>query len=219
MPSARRKLGRTGVQLSVVGFPGLALIHYDQEKCTTALHEAFERGVNYFDVAPPTATASARLKWASVCRACRGQILPGLQDEKTGQGGRHGGNGEIAEAAQDRPFRPVSASSPRPTGPRQTGPRARRRHGSDSQGEEQGKVQHIGYSAHTTKAALTVMEGFKFDTVMFPINFVEFYTRGFGKEVLDLAAKQGAGVLAIKPLSWEPGRRAQRKPASGGTAR
>jgi predicted aldo/keto reductase-like oxidoreductase len=37
---------------------------------------------------------------------------------------------------------------------------------------------------------------------MFPINFVEFYTRGFGKEVLALANEQGAGVLAIKPLSW-----------------
>jgi len=37
---------------------------------------------------------------------------------------------------------------------------------------------------------------------MFPINFVEYYTRGFGKDVLELAQKQGTAVLAIKPLSW-----------------
>ncbi|HWH71891.1 MAG TPA: aldo/keto reductase, partial [Candidatus Sulfotelmatobacter sp.] len=48
----RRALGRTGQKLSVVGFPGLALVHYEQEKCTTAIHDAFERGVNYYDVAP-----------------------------------------------------------------------------------------------------------------------------------------------------------------------
>ena len=30
----RRVLGRTGQKLSVVGFPGLALIHYDQAECT-----------------------------------------------------------------------------------------------------------------------------------------------------------------------------------------
>src|SRR5438105_14059217 len=48
----RRSLGRTGRKLSVVGFPGLALIHYDQEKCTASIHNAFERGLNYFDVAP-----------------------------------------------------------------------------------------------------------------------------------------------------------------------
>ena len=32
----RRVLGRTGQKISVVGFPGLALNHYDQEKGTAA---------------------------------------------------------------------------------------------------------------------------------------------------------------------------------------
>ena len=48
----RRTLGKTGVKLSIVGFPGLALADLEQEKCTKAIHDAFERGVNYFDVAP-----------------------------------------------------------------------------------------------------------------------------------------------------------------------
>lgn len=45
------------------------------------------------------------------------------------------------------------------------------------------------------------MKGFYFDTVMFPINFVEFFKMDFGKTVLELADKQGAAVLAIKPMS------------------
>ena len=69
-------------------------------------------------------------------------------------------------------------------------------------GKEQGKLKHIGFSAHTTKGALEAMKNFKFDTVMFPINFVEYYTRGFGKEVMALANEQGAGLISIKPLSW-----------------
>ena len=36
---------------------------------------------------------------------------------------------------------------------------------------------------------------------MFPINFVEFYLRDFGKAVLELADERGAAVLAIKPMS------------------
>jgi hypothetical protein len=48
----RRMLGRTGEKVSIVGFPGLALSHYDQKRGTEGLHDAFERGVNYFDVAP-----------------------------------------------------------------------------------------------------------------------------------------------------------------------
>jgi predicted aldo/keto reductase-like oxidoreductase len=67
--------------------------------------------------------------------------------------------------------------------------------------KEEGKVRHLGFSAHTTKGALEAMKSFRFDTVMFPINFVEYYQMGFGKPVLQLAREQGAAVLAIKAMS------------------
>ena len=68
--------------------------------------------------------------------------------------------------------------------------------------KDQGKIKYIGFSAHTTKGALEAMKTFRFDSIMFPINFVEFYTRGFGKEVMELANEQGAGLISIKPISW-----------------
>ena len=49
---------------------------------------------------------------------------------------------------------------------------------------------------------------------MFPINFIEMLQLGFGKPVLELAAEQGAGVLAIKPMcrgSWPEGVERTRK--------
>jgi len=58
------------------------------------------------------------------------------------------------------------------------------------------------------------MNGFRFNTIMFPINFVEFFKMGFGKPVLELADKQGAAVLAIKTLSkgpWPKGANRTRK--------
>ena len=39
--------------------------------------------------------------------------------------------------------------------------------------KKEGKIRHIGFSAHTTLSALAAMDRFKFDTVMFPINFIE----------------------------------------------
>jgi len=74
--------------------------------------------------------------------------------------------------------------------------------------KEEGKIRHIGFSAHSTKAAMEVLKGFNFDTVMFPINFVEYYKRDFGRAVLEQAERQGAAVLAIKPMSrgaWPQG--------------
>ena len=45
------------------------------------------------------------------------------------------------------------------------------------------------------------MKGFRFDTVMFPINFVEYLRCGFGKDVPELAKQQGVAMLAIKAMS------------------
>src|SRR3974377_1652078 len=58
----RRMLGRTGLKVSVVAFPGLALTKCDQEKGTAALHSAFDGGVNYFDVAPNYGNGDAEIK-------------------------------------------------------------------------------------------------------------------------------------------------------------
>jgi hypothetical protein len=49
---------------------------------------------------------------------------------------------------------------------------------------------------------------------MFPINFVEYYTIGYGKALLAEAKAQGAGVLAIKAMAygrWPEGAERTRK--------
>jgi len=199
----RRTLGRTGVNLSVVGFPGLSLTHCDQEKGTAALQNAFQRGVNYFDVAPNYGNGDAEIKMGVGLQAMdRSKYFLACKTHKRDKAG--------AQMELERSLQRLKTDHfdlyqlhhlVRPDEVKQV-------FGSDGAMEvvlkarEEGKVKYIGFSAHTTKAALEAMKTFKFDTVMFPINFVEFYTRGFGKEVLALADEQGAGVLAIKPLSW-----------------
>jgi predicted aldo/keto reductase-like oxidoreductase len=199
----RRSLGRTGQKLSIVGFPGLAFVHYDQERCNTGVRDVFERGVNYFDVAPAYGKGE--------CETKMGIALQGLPRDKyflackTKKRDKEGARQELEASLKllktdhfdlyqlhhlSKPSEVKEALGP--DGAMETLLKAR----------EEGKIRWIGFSAHTTKAALDVMNGFKFDTVMFPINFVEYYTRGFGKEVLELANEQGAGVLSIKPLSW-----------------
>lgn len=199
----RRPLGRTGQKLSVVGFPGLALIHYEQEKCTAAIHDAFARGVNYYDVAPAYGEGK--------CETKMGIGLQGLDRSKyflackTKKRDKEGARQQLEDSLKllktdyfdlyqlHHLVRPAEVKQALgPGGAMETLLKAK----------EEGKIKYIGFSAHTTKGALEAMKGFKFDTVMFPINFVEYYTRDFGKDVLTLANEQGAAVLAIKPLSW-----------------
>jgi len=47
----RRRLGRTGLQVSVVGFGGIPIIALSREKAEKVVRYAYEKGVNYFDTA------------------------------------------------------------------------------------------------------------------------------------------------------------------------
>lgn len=198
----RRPLGKTGEKLSMVGFPGLALVHGEQPEGTAAVHKAFERGVNFFDVAPAYGNG--------LCETRLGIALQGLDRSKyflscktkkrDAEGCRKELENSLRELKTDHFDLYQLHHLVRPSEVEQ----ALGKGGvleAVLKAREEGKIRFIGYSAHTTKAALAVMNGFKFDSVMFPINFLEYYKRGFGKDVLELANKQGAGVLAIKPLS------------------
>jgi predicted aldo/keto reductase-like oxidoreductase len=202
----RRLLGRTGEKLSVVGFPGLALSHYEQDRCNKGIRDAFERGVNYYDVAPAYGkNGECEIKMGIGLQAIdRDKIFLACKTKMRDK------DGALKEL--DRSLKRLKTDhfdlyqlhhirTPEevklalgPGGAMETILKAK----------QQGKIRYIGFSAHTTKGALEAMNGFRFDTVMFPINFVEMYKRDFGKAVCNLAKEQGAGVLAIKTLSKGP---------------
>ncbi len=211
----RRMLGRTGQKVSVVGFPGLALIHGDQQAAGEGIRKAFERGVNYFDVAPAYGNGDAEIKMGIGLEAIdRSRIFLAC---KTNKRDKQGAREELERSLvrlkttcfdlyQLHHLRTPAevAQALGPGGALETLLEAKK----------EGKVKHLGFSAHTTKGALAAMRGFRFDTVMFPISFVEYFLLGFGKPVLELAGEQGMGVLAIKALSrgaWPEGVERTRK--------
>lgn len=198
----RRVLGRTGQEISIVTFPGLALMHEDQEKSNAAVRGAFDKGCNYFDVAP----AYGRDGECEIKLGAALQQLP--RDEyvlscKTKARDKEGARVELERSLErlktdhfelyqlhhlvtvDEVKRALG-----PGGAMETLLAAR----------ESGKAKWLGFSAHSTRAAVEAMRAFDFDTVMFPISFAEYYLRDFGREVIEVAAERGAAVIAIKPM-------------------
>ena len=51
-PIPKRKLGKTGEELSIVGFAGIVVMNNSQSFANNIVAEAVDRGINYFDVAP-----------------------------------------------------------------------------------------------------------------------------------------------------------------------
>lgn len=212
----RRALGRTGLKASIVTFPGLALIQGDQVEGTAVIHDAVRRGVNYFDVAPAYGKDGD-------CEIKMGIGLEGIERSdyllacKTRKRDKEGAREELERSLvrlktdyfdvyQLHCLKRVEEVEEAlgPGGAMET----------ILEAKKEGKVRHIGFSAHTTKAALAAMRRYRFDTVMFPITFAEYFLIGFGKPVLELAAEQGAAVLAMKMLSrgaWPKGMERTRK--------
>ena len=212
----KRVLGRTGHKVSVVAFAGLALTHYKQEECNAGVHQAFAKGLNYFDVAPAygkdgdceiklgvALQGLRRSDYVLACKTkardkdgCRQEMERSLTRLKTD----HFDLYQLHHLVKPEDVKQALG----PGGALETVLKAK----------AEGKVRGIGFSAHTTKAALAALRGFDFDTVMFPISFAEYYTRGFGKEVLALAKEKGTAVLSIKTMhagAWPEGAERTRK--------
>ena len=198
----KRVLGRTGFKVSVVGFSGLGLMHYDQERCNAEVHNAFDRGLNYYDVAPAygkdgdceikmgaALQGLDRSRYFLACKTkkrdaagCREELERSLQRLKTDHFDVYQMHHLVKPEDVKTSLSPGGALEMM------------------LQAKKEGKIRAIGFSAHTTKAALAALRGFAFDTVMFPVNYVEYYTRGFAKDVLALAKEKGAAVLSIKTM-------------------
>src|SRR6266540_2328996 len=67
-----------------------------------------------------------------------------------------------------------------------------------------GKVRFLGFSAHSVEAALALMDGFAFDTILFPVNYGTWHAGGFGPQVLARAQEKKMGILALKALAKGP---------------
>lgn len=202
-PIARRAFGNTGRTLPVVGFPGMAMKNGDQKTAATALRRSLDIGVDYFDVAPAYGKNGE-------CEIKMGDGLQGIPRDKyflackTQKDDAKEGRAELERSLQrlktdhfdlyqlhclQREDEVKQALGP--GGVLEMILKAK----------EEGKVRHIGFSAHTTEAALAAMDGFAFDSCMFPINFVEWFSTGFGKEVAARAAEKGISLISIKPVS------------------
>lgn len=58
--------------------------------------------------------------------------------------------------------------------------------------------------AHSVEAALALMDGYAFDTILFPVNYATWYAGGFGPQVLAKAGEKGMGILCLKSTARRP---------------
>jgi len=195
----RRKLGRASDELSIIGFGGIMLNKNTQAFANENIARAFDSGINYFDVAPSYGDAIDRM--GPALKPYRSRCFLAC---KTTKRDRKGAEEELNQSLrkletdhfdvyQMHALTTVDEVKKAfaPDGAMETFLQARR----------DGKIRHIGFSAHSVDAALQAMELFDFDTVLFPLNFVCWNSGNFGPQVYEKAKQRNMGILALKSMA------------------
>ena len=194
-----RPLGKTGMKISVSGYSGFALAHGTQEEGNKAIRNAIDLGVNYFDVAPAYLDSEEKMgiamegisrdKYYLACKTkmrdkddARKELEQSLKRLKTDHFDVYQFHYIRNQDEVEQIFGPNGAME------------------TFAKAKEEGKIRFIGFSSHTTKAAVSALKQYPFASILFPLSFVEYYKIGLGKEVLEEAEKAGTGVLAMKAL-------------------
>ena len=198
-PLARRPLGKTGEQLSIIGFGGIVVMNEPQEEANRIVCEAFEAGVNYFDVAP--SYGDAELKLGPALEPIRKDVFLAC---KTGKRDKEGASSEL-RASLERlrtdhvDLYQMHAISKAEEIEQVFGPGGAME--AFAEAKKQGLTRYLGFSAHSVEAALMALDRFDFDTVLLPLNFVCWSKGKFGPQVLERAQSKGVAALALKAMA------------------
>jgi aryl-alcohol dehydrogenase-like predicted oxidoreductase len=198
-PIARRTLGKTGEQLSILGFGGIVVMNETAPEAANIVAEAVDRGINYFDIAPSYGNAQERLGPAlapyrkNCFLACktegrmkddsRAQLEESLRLLKTDHVDLYQFHALTKMTDLDKVLGPGGAME------------------TMEAAKKEGKIRYIGFSVHSAETAVAAMERYNFDTVLFPLNWVLFTQAGFGPQILRKAQEKQMGVLALKSMA------------------
>jgi aryl-alcohol dehydrogenase-like predicted oxidoreductase len=195
----KRTLGKTGAKLSIVGFGGIVVMNEEPPAAARIVAQAVERGINYFDVAPSYGNAEERLGPALEPHR-QGVFLACKTTQRTREGSARELHRSLELLRTDHfdlyQLHGVTTLEDvqlilGPGGALETFLEAR----------DRGLVRYLGFSAHSEEAALALLEGFAFDTILFPINWVCWNKGRFGPRVVARAQEMGVGILALKALA------------------
>jgi len=198
-PLERRIYGRTDERLSIIGFGGILVMNTTPQEASDFVSKAVDRGVNYFDVAPSYGNAQDclgpalkphRQKVFLACKTVK-RDAAGAKEEleaslKTLQTD-HFDLYQLHALTKVEEVEQVFA----PGGAMETFLKAK----------QDGKIGHIGFSAHDEKAALAAQERFDFDSILFPLGFPTWIKGEFGPAVHKRLKEAGRGILAIKAMA------------------
>jgi aryl-alcohol dehydrogenase-like predicted oxidoreductase len=196
----RRPLGKSGIDLPVIGFSGLVARDNTPEDLDRVVGYSLDLGIDFFDTAASYGNSEVML--APVLQPRRKDLILAT---KTRERTRDGAAAEFARSCEilgtdyfdlflvhgiqnvatdvDPAFAAGGAME------------------FLLEKKKAGEIRLLGFSAHSSEAALRAMDLHEFDFFYFPINYAAWYAGDFGPAVLKAAGEKGIPCVSLKALA------------------
>jgi len=194
-----RPLGKTGHCSSVLCFGGYMLSSVTQKEADWAVGYALDHGVNHFDVAPSYGEAELRL----------GPALEHHRDEvflacKTEKRTRAGAEKELHASLKRLRTDHVDLYQFHALDTVDDLDRVTGAEGAwelFQEAKQKGLTRFVGITGHRPTTQLEALRRMSLDTVMCPVNFIEWQHSHAAGPLLEYASEHQLGVIAIKAIS------------------
>ncbi len=191
-----RKLGRTGLTVSVIGFGGIPIQRLSVEEAGAVLRRALDLGIAFFDTARGYTDSERKI----------GEALSGRREDfvlatKAMSRDAAGMKAELAESLKLLRTDHIDLYQLHAVGSTKQLEQVLGPDGAYSVLEEacaRGQVGHIGITTHSRDLAAEAIATRKFATLQAPFNPIE---TEWADEVLPAAAGAGMGVIGMKPIA------------------
>jgi len=195
----KRILGKTGFEVSVIGFGGIYIQSSGYEEAVEVLEAAFRKGINFFDTARCYTDSEDKMSCLSVygkelymatktlARDAAG-LRQDLEESLAALGRERIDLYQLHNVSREEELKKVLAKG----GALQEARRA----------QEEGLVGEVGISSHNLDVSREAVETGEFSTLQIPVNIVERHYLDQG--LIQRAAELDIGVIAMKPLGGGP---------------
>jgi hypothetical protein len=192
----KRRLGRTNLQISLVGFGGTWISELSKRDAVEVVRRAFELGINYFDTAKLDGDSEEKI----------GEALRDVRDKciiatKTGSRTKKESLEDFKCSLKRLRTDRIDIIQLHGIDDERTLAKAMGQEGSlqtCKEARRQGLVGFVGITGHKPRVLVKAVQSGEFDTVLVPLNIV---TRQALEDLLPAAKAHDVGVVVMKPLS------------------
>lgn len=204
----RRRFGRSGHMSTVAIFGAAALSEVSQEEADRVMEQIIEAGVNHIDVAPSYGQAELRIgPWMP---RERGRFFLGC---KTMERTREGAWQEMQESLKRLQIERFDLYQCHAITTMEELDAVTRQGGALEafvEAREKGLTKYIGITGHGVDAPQIYLEAlrrFDFDSILFPLNFVQMANpqyRRYTEELIAACKAKDVGTMVIKTITKAP---------------